>query len=456
MGDGGSSGDPYDNAQDLTSYLGKILRIDIDHGDPYAIPPDNPFIQSPNTLDEIWAYGLRNPWRMSFDKLTGDLWIGDVGQSRIEEIDYEENSSQGGLNYGWRCYEGNKPYDQSGNCQPPFVEPLITRTHKSGDRSITGGYRYRGDEEGFGFHYIFGDFGSGNVYMAVLGKTPPVTLDTVLIVGHKPSIVSFAEDKEGGLYILTIDGNIYKIHLACEEPEISLPIDSICAGETILLTAESTADAFKWYRDGILLSGETTRTLTVNKEGHYSVQAYDLCISDTSEAVSIHLTSLPEPQLLGPIHEGNNTLIQTDSGYGQYIWFYSETSTDLDDFIALDTTEVAQFTIHEDGNYYVKVVDEKGCSAISEIKNINLTRNMDVDLNRIRFYPNPVEDILHINGLNSSHQVEISIFTIQGRRIFYNKHTLPTNISLRRLEDGIYFLHVVQSRQIIRRKLIKG
>jgi len=117
LGDGGSGGDPQNNAQDSSTYLGKMLRIDVDGGSPYAIPSGNPFVSYSSTLDEIWAFGLRNPWRFSFDRLTGDLWIADVGQNVLEEINFQPANSGGGENYGWRCYEGNSLFNGS-DCEP--------------------------------------------------------------------------------------------------------------------------------------------------------------------------------------------------------------------------------------------------------------------------------------------------------------------------------------------------
>jgi len=129
-GDGGSAGDPQNRAQNPQTLLGKMLRIDVDSGSPYGIPANNPFVGNATTLDEIWAIGLRNPWRYSFDRQTGDLWIGDVGQNLFEEIDFEPDSCTGGKNYGWRCYEANDPYNTSG-CGPAadYVFPVYVIKH---------------------------------------------------------------------------------------------------------------------------------------------------------------------------------------------------------------------------------------------------------------------------------------------------------------------------------------
>ena len=171
MGDGGSGGDPGNRAQDITSQLlGKMLRIDINSGTPYGIPPSNPFVGITGD-DEIWAYGLRNPWRWSFDRLTGDLWINDVGQDSYEEVDFQPASSAGGENYGWRCYEGNHEYNFSA-CSPTttFTYPIFEYTHGDPDGGYvtTGGYVYRGTAfPGLYGKYIFCDFGTGNWWTTV-------------------------------------------------------------------------------------------------------------------------------------------------------------------------------------------------------------------------------------------------------------------------------------------------
>jgi len=209
MGDGGSGGDPGNRAQNLNSLLGKMLRIDVNKGEKYGIPDDNPFVKNPNAKGEIWSYGWRNPWRFSFDRLNGDLWVGDVGQNKIEEISFEASNAQGGLNYGWRCFEGDEPYNQDKDCEGPFVDPILTRTHAMGDRSITGGYRYRGPVDGFGHHYFFADYVSGNIYMAVLDESDGLVVDSLLTIDKKNSVASFAEDKQGNLFAISLSGQIY-------------------------------------------------------------------------------------------------------------------------------------------------------------------------------------------------------------------------------------------------------
>ena len=158
MGDGGSGGDPGNRAQNTTELLGKMLRIDVNSGSPYSIPSNNPYVGVAGA-DEIWAIGLRNPWKFSFDKQTGDLWIADVGQNVYEEIN-KAASTEAGLNYGWRCYEGNTAYNTSGcPAQATMKPPVAVINHSSGACSITGGYVYRGTTyPNFQGKYFFSDY----------------------------------------------------------------------------------------------------------------------------------------------------------------------------------------------------------------------------------------------------------------------------------------------------------
>jgi glucose/arabinose dehydrogenase len=205
VGDGGSGGDPSNNAQNINVLLGKILRLDVDQNvntPPYhGIPPSNPFIGQTPGRDEIWARGLRNPWRFGFDRQTGDLFIADVGQGNIEEIDFQPASSTGGENYGWRIMEGTScfsPGDPPGCFHASLVPPIAEYAHTGGNCSVTGGYRYRGAVPSFAGTYVFGDFCSGRIWGATPGSpTWPYTelLDTSFFIS------SFGEDAAGELYL---------------------------------------------------------------------------------------------------------------------------------------------------------------------------------------------------------------------------------------------------------------
>lgn len=206
MGDGGSSGDPQNHAQNLNSLLGKILRIDVDQGDPYSIPSDNPFVIQTNARPEIWSYGWRNPWRFSFDRDTGDLWVGDVGQGAYEEISFQA-LGEGGGNYGWRIMEGKHCYRAQTCARDNFIEPLFEYEHDLG-ASVTGGYRYRGqDLAELNNAYVYGDFVSGRIWLASENKgnwNSKELLDTHF------NISSFGEDARGELYLLDYKGVLYK------------------------------------------------------------------------------------------------------------------------------------------------------------------------------------------------------------------------------------------------------
>ena len=210
LGDGGSGGDPQGNGQNLSTLLGKILRIDVNSGDPYGIPDDNPFMNTENARPEIWAYGLRNPWRFSFDRETGDLFIGDVGQNAYEEVDFQAADSASGVNYGWKPTEGAHCY-VSGCDLSEYTLPILEYSHASGEgSSITGGYRYRGESvpslQGV---YLFGDFGSGNLWGATQGENGDWSSDKLLETGQ--NLVAFGEDEAGEVYVADFSGALYRI-----------------------------------------------------------------------------------------------------------------------------------------------------------------------------------------------------------------------------------------------------
>ncbi len=205
MGDGGSEGDPLGNGQSLQTLLGKILRIDVDHAEPYGIPADNPFVNG-GGLVEIWAYGLRNPWRFSFDSLTGDLYIADVGQDAWEEIDYLPAGSPGGANFGWSFYEGSHPYRGSPPAGEQFVMPVAEYSHTLGN-AVIGGYVYRGNKllPWYGV-YLYGDYATGRVWGLL--HLPDGSWQSSLMFETGRNISSFGIDEEGEIYLVDYSGSV--------------------------------------------------------------------------------------------------------------------------------------------------------------------------------------------------------------------------------------------------------
>jgi glucose/arabinose dehydrogenase len=222
-GDGGGAGDPLGNAQDRRSRLGKLLRIDVDAAAPFGVPPTNPFGPTTDpqdaTLDEIWALGLRNPWRFSFDRLTGDLYIGDVGQSSREEIDFQPGGDPGGENYGWNIMEGTARFSPWADCDAfGLTGPVLDYGHAGAQCSVTGGYSYRGTAiDGLQGTYFFADFCSARIWsFRLVGDE--VTELTERTAELHPSggptiglISSFGEDADGELYICDLGGAVFKI-----------------------------------------------------------------------------------------------------------------------------------------------------------------------------------------------------------------------------------------------------
>jgi glucose/arabinose dehydrogenase len=212
MGDGGSQGDPHNNGQNLNSLLGKILRLDVDQGEPYGVPADNPFVGQSGARPEIWAYGLRNPWRFSFDWANGDMYIADVGQDKYEEIDFAAAGTPGGQNYGWRLLEGLHCFNPK-TCNPATLNtvlPIVEYDHSQGC-SITGGYVYRGAQfPALTGIYFYADYCSGQLWglrRETNGSWPQAKLAQL-----KAKISSFGQDQTGEVYIIDLQGEIFQIN----------------------------------------------------------------------------------------------------------------------------------------------------------------------------------------------------------------------------------------------------
>lgn len=272
-GDGGAGGDPGNRAQNLNSKLGKILRIDVDgtsHGE-YGVPDANPFYDPGDTNladDEVWAYGLRNPWRASFDRATGDFYIGDVGQGEWEEIDYQPAASTGGENYGWKVMEGNHCFANATQGNPPCFDPQFTPAihdyphggPPDGGFSVTGGYAYRGPIPEIQGTYFFGDFGTSQIWSFVVDDNTKTnfqnrTAELRPPVGSIGNIASFGEDALGNLYIVDLGGEIFRVEarLRCDLTGDGL---ADAADFGIMATGWGTSGPGDCNQDGVVDAGD--------------------------------------------------------------------------------------------------------------------------------------------------------------------------------------------------------
>jgi glucose/arabinose dehydrogenase len=212
MGDGGGANDPHSWAQNLSVLRGKILRLDVNSGGAYAIPPENPFKGTDGSAREIWAYGFRNPWRFSFDRARGDLWIADVGQENTEEIDFQQVGTGAGLNYGWPLMEGfscNLGVPCEG--RNDLIKPLQHYFHQQGRCAVIGGYVYRGPSlPGLTGAYIYGDYCSGEIWAMRFNAAGDAFFETRLMDTNL-NISSFGQDAAGEIYVLSLSGEVYRI-----------------------------------------------------------------------------------------------------------------------------------------------------------------------------------------------------------------------------------------------------
>ena len=262
MGDGGSGGDPGNRAQNTGELLGKILRIDVDGTGavpcgqsaamPYAVPDDNPFVGVAGACEEVWAYGLRNPWRFSFDRLTGDLFIGDVGQNLYEEVDWEPAGTPGGRNYGWHRMEGFHCYEPASKCDDgTLTHPILEHDHSLGC-SVTGGYVYRGATyPQLNGVYVYGDYCSGTIWGAVRDAAGVWSRRAI---ATSQFISSFGEDEAGELYVVEHSGSVKKVTSATSylKPSVSAlaPGASVKGDPGVLLAVDGSgftpASVVRW------------------------------------------------------------------------------------------------------------------------------------------------------------------------------------------------------------------
>ena len=450
MGDGGSGNDPQNYGQNTQSLLGKMLRIDIDNGSPYSVPANNPFVNDANVLDEIWAIGVRNPWRFSFDRETGDLWIADVGQNAWEEIDFQPANSPGGENYGWRCYEGNHLNGNvnTSNCGSAgdYVAPIYEVQHSgfSGPCSVTGGFVYRGEDypdlEGI---YIFADYCTGEVFtVAPDGSGGWVGQE---VADFNYDISTFGEDVDGELYLARMgQGRIYKVVSdACASLAVSVNVtNEPCEGET-----NGSAQI-----DGA--GGTPPYTYSPNLDfNNLASDNYNITITDAAGCTSTEsftVNSLPLPTV--PTISVNDNLLTAPNTYSAYQWYFNE------QIIAGATNET--YTALESGNYSVVVTGGNGCTNTSSVTSVTTSIKNIPSLNEIAITPNPFQKDIFIEiSVNKAIDLELEILDLNGKLVFSKNISIQEKFSqgldLESLSKGVYYLNLKSNEGFVAKKIIK-
>ncbi|MEO8147855.1 MAG: PQQ-dependent sugar dehydrogenase [Bacteroidia bacterium] len=458
QGDGGSGGDPDNRSQNDLEKLGKILRIDVNNGTPYSSPPSNPYYGSSSVLPEIWAKGLRNPWRWSFDSYTGDMWIGDVGQSLYEEINYQPAASPGGMNYGWRCYEGNHVYNTSVNCpvSTSITYPVYEYVHSpAGGCSVSGGYVYRGGLNGelFG-KYIFSDYCSGK--MRMIEKVSKTSfIETDLNDQADWEIVSFGEDRYGELYaVCYTSGMIKKLSSGGCTPTAFIKGNAAvtaCTGTAYTLeSVYAVGLTYQWYKNNVVIAGAVSSSYTTTVNGTYKVVVTKTggC-SATSNSVQVTFAPTAKITASGPTTfcAGGSVVFNATTGTGlTYLWKRNN--------VNIAGATVSSYTATQAGTYKVKITNANGCTktsnALTVTINCKLAENWQQEELAVDIVPNPATDFVSISlqGL-PNHEYIAMMYDMVGKKI--NEWKVTTNdestgsqtIDVSNFTKGVYNIIIV-------------
>ena len=448
-GDGGSGGDPGNRSQNTNLLLGKMLRIDVDNGSPYSIPQDNPFVNDPGVLDEIWAIGLRNPWRYSFDRLTGDLYIADVGQNNWEEIDFQPATSSGGENYGWRCYEGTATFNTSG-CPPAntLEDPIFEYANSNQfGCSVTGGFVYRGARYSAMFgHYLFTDYCSGRWWSLKRDMNGNwVSTDLANLSNFEYS--SLGENHFGELFVAGHGtGNIFQIvDTSCTPVAYIVGRDtqSVCSGEP-LQALEGAGLNYQWFLNGNPINGANSASFLPTQDGLYTVEVANGNCSATSTQTSVTVVPAPTVSVSAPGLDTTQCIqsppipLQGSPAGGTF----------SGPGVSNDTLYPVQAGIGTHSLTYV-YTDNNGCSAS---ETLNFTLDNCVSLNEaliaesLRILPNPNSgrfELLFTTAVGGEGSVRL--LDVQGKMVWEQKlqvrsgknrlsHQLPD------LSAGVYTL----------------
>lgn len=454
LGDGGSGGDPQNNGQKKNTLLGKIGRIDVNtsgNGLNYGIPTDNPFINDANYRPEIWSLGWRNPWRFSFDRLTGDMWIADVGQNALEEVDFEP-VGVGGRNYGWRCYEGNNAFNTNG-CQPAsaYTSPVFQYNHSLGC-SITGGFVYRGSQypEIYG-HYLVTDYCTGRWWSVRYTDSAVTSILLENFLDNQYS--SLGEDAKGELYVCGLsNGIVYKITELCSGFQTSGTVtastcDSLPNG-SVALTVQGGQGQFtvEWS------NGVTGNLLTNLEPGEYRVTATDAIGCQRRDTFVV----VASPGLPPVVNVQNGTMLSVPGVYINYQWLKQDVQGG---WVPISGATDSVFDVTLSGIYAVAVTDSADCILLSDPVGVT-SADWPASLVSLQISPNPTTAFTLLElSLYAPQRFSVALLDINGRQLFFQTHQkqkLNLPIDLRGLPVGIYTLTVILPDGVVAKRVVKN
>lgn len=470
LGDGGSAGDPQNFAQNKKSRLGKTLRIDVNYGSLFAIPPDNPFLNDTTFLPELWHIGLRNPWRCSFDPANGNLWLGDVGQGAFEEVDLSRAGSGGGENYGWRCYEANNPYNTNG-CQPltAYVSPVYSYPHISGGQcSVTGGEVYRGALSlNFFGHYIFSDFCTPTLRTLREDNTGAF-IHQLNTAWPGAGISAFGSDYYGELYVANLyNGQVRKI----ADTSSCIPVAWLASTDTLrvcdtiytLRTPLNDSISYAWYLDNTLLPGISGNTCTATLDGTYRVEVVNLrngCTNTASVVLrllgaqpAVSITGLDTAYCIsnGPVLLSGSPAGGVFSGLGLSGNSFTPQAAGLGTvLVRYDYTDTTNGCV----NTKILPVRIKVCTSADELSPL---------ISGSRVFPNPAQREARIDfTLAESRRVRMELLDPSGRMVQFVEMQLPAGpqqmlLPLKGLASGMYMLRLSpeQDVPVVHRLVVK-
>ena len=452
LGDGGSAGDPQKNGQNRLTFLGKILRLDVDNGDPYGIPASNPFANDDFTLDEIWALGMRNPWRFSFDRITGDLWIGDVGQDDWEEIDFQPASSAGGQNYGWRCYEGTHNFN-TGGCEAAntMTYPVVEYQNSNLQGcSVTGGMVYRGcDFPALYGRYLFTDYCTGKIWSVIPDGSGGWTTTELANLDNN-QFVSFGENKDGELFLAALGaGIIYRVTSTTAFSFLQTT-DVSCDGGSdgalsIGIPGDNEPAIVSWS------DGSTDKNRTGLPPGSYSVTITlgNGCTLTETAALEIAYPFSDPPVVVA----GADQVLTATAGFTSYQWLLNGNPVS-------GATE-ATFTPAESGVYSVLVTNAGGCEALSNEVQVTVTGLASLPgLDWVRVTPNPFSNTLRLElQTGEPLSVSLQIIDIQGKihhgEVLTISGFFEKKLDLKALPAGVFHIKLSTERGEWTERIVK-